>query len=371
VYALRDSIFEQLGHDTKTLDDDAAQAEAVRANRTKFFDLVIPLIPFITHRTARELLGQVLVDNRLAPVPKVSDELVDLVARHIPDMRLLTNIRNEYSIFAKRLITDDHGMDTLTANQLFALVVYKNLHLEDFELMLLGRSKLDAVYRLSRDLVSESVTKRRARLRKINGLALQDAIEKQATNWGQRLAWFFNKVAEAALNGSVAAYLVGSVEHDTAKAVDADFWRKIFDGNTGVGARIHNYGHWKTVSLNMDELQDVIDSGFETGEWTKVAEDELLRERAELLADLEKLRVADFVDLAKRPDFTLTDTGSAASFSKLVADEITSELRSSPDHQRVHRPVLQHVCRPILRRTCAAQRDELHRAARRHEPARH
>jgi hypothetical protein len=32
VYALRDSIFEQLGHDTKQLDDDAAQAEAVRAN---------------------------------------------------------------------------------------------------------------------------------------------------------------------------------------------------------------------------------------------------------------------------------------------------------------------------------------------------
>ena len=32
---------------------DPAEAESVRANRTKFFDLVIPVVPFITHRSAR------------------------------------------------------------------------------------------------------------------------------------------------------------------------------------------------------------------------------------------------------------------------------------------------------------------------------
>lgn len=329
VYALRDSIFEQLGHDTKELDDDAAQAEAVRANRTKFFDLVIPLVPFITHRTARELLDNLLVNDRLSPVPKVSDELVDLVARHIPDMRLLTNIRNEYSIFAKHLITDHHGMDTLTANQLFALVVYKNLHLEDFELMLLGRSKLDTVYQLSRDLVAESVNKRRARLRKItDGLALQDAVRKQATNWGKRLDWFFNKVAEGASNGSVAAYLVDHAEHDTGEATSPDFWRKILEGNSKVGARVvsRHYGQQKNVFLKMEELQGIIGDGIETSDWTSATQDELLREQSELIAELEALRLADFVDLAKRADFTLTCNGTAATFRSLVADNIDSKL---------------------------------------------
>src|SRR5690606_24794462 len=73
--------------------------------------------------------------GQLAAVPLVSDDLVDLTARYLPEMRLLTNIRNEYSVFSARLITEQHGMDTLTADQLFAMVVYKHLHLEDFELI--------------------------------------------------------------------------------------------------------------------------------------------------------------------------------------------------------------------------------------------
>ncbi len=59
IYALKDSIFEGLGADT-TGPDDAASAEAVRANRTKFFDLVVPVVPFITHRTSRDLLTGLL-----------------------------------------------------------------------------------------------------------------------------------------------------------------------------------------------------------------------------------------------------------------------------------------------------------------------
>lgn len=326
VYALRDSIFERLGHDTKELDDDAAQAEAVRANRTKFFDLVIPLVPFITHRTARELLDKILTDDQLASVPKVSDELVDLVARHIPDMRLLTNIRNEYSIFARRLITDRHGMDTLTADQLFALVVYKNLHLEDFEFMLLGRSKLDTVYQLSRDLIAQNMSARRARLRKIaDGLALQDAVKERATDWGDRLTWFFNKVARGASNGSITAYVVGGTEHDVSAASTPDFWQKLLEGRSGVSGKVlsSSYGRTETVSLNMDELQDVIGEGFRVSDWTQ---EDLLREQNEVQAELEALRAADFGDLAKRPDFTLDRDGTATTFRRIITENIGSEL---------------------------------------------
>jgi hypothetical protein len=95
VYALRDSIFEQLGTDSQA-EGDSAQAEASLANRTKFFDLVVPIVPFITHRTARDLLTDVLKPDALPEGTAVSPELIDLTARHLPDMRLLKNIRNEY-----------------------------------------------------------------------------------------------------------------------------------------------------------------------------------------------------------------------------------------------------------------------------------
>jgi hypothetical protein len=57
IYALRDSVFEKLGSEDEA---DAADDELRRANRTKFFDLVIPIVPFITHRNARDLMSREL-----------------------------------------------------------------------------------------------------------------------------------------------------------------------------------------------------------------------------------------------------------------------------------------------------------------------
>jgi len=329
VYALRDSIFEQLGHDTNELEDDAAQAEAVRANRTKFFDLVVPLVPFITHRTSRELLARVLTSDELAAVPAVSDELVDLAARHIPDMRLLTNIRNEFSVFANRLITDGHGMDTLAPDQLMAMVVYKNLHLEDFELLLLGRSDLDAVYRQSRRLVNENIDVRRARLRQVNdNLAIKQAVTDRARSWGQKLDWFYGKVSEATIQASVITYVVEGTDHDPSESGSIEFWQEVLDANSGLSAVVRNrrYSESNDVSLGMAELRDVVGDSLRAETWTATAEEELRREQASLVSDLEDLRTADFADLARRSDFTLTTGEGPRPFSALVREKIDSEL---------------------------------------------
>ena len=94
VYAIKDSIFEQLGNESsKDAGQDPSDAELNRANRTKFFDLVIPLVPFITHRNARDLMTDVLGSDEFDP------GLIDLASRHLTDMRLLKNIHNEYLVF--------------------------------------------------------------------------------------------------------------------------------------------------------------------------------------------------------------------------------------------------------------------------------
>ena len=189
IYALRDSVFEKLGRDGSNGMEDAAHVEATRANRTKFFDLVIPIVPFITHRNARDLLTQVLQADHHGAVVPVSPELVDLTARHLPDMRLLMNIRNEYAVFAQRLITEQKGVRSLRADQLFALIVYKNIHLADFEDLLLGRSKLDELYRFSRQLVTEAIGVRRTGLRELaDEVALPQMVAKKSERWGQHLS---------------------------------------------------------------------------------------------------------------------------------------------------------------------------------------
>src|SRR5699024_9159425 len=82
---------------------DLAKAAVERANRTKFFELVIPVVPFISHRNARDHLADSL--KRLGfSADVVKRPLLDLVARHTTDMRLLINICNEFAVFGEHLL---------------------------------------------------------------------------------------------------------------------------------------------------------------------------------------------------------------------------------------------------------------------------
>ena len=82
VYAMKDSIFEpQTVTDTDEVakgTHDRAIQEIQRANRTKFFDVIIPVVPFVTHRSARDLMRQELEGIE----PEVSGKLIGRVAVH-------------------------------------------------------------------------------------------------------------------------------------------------------------------------------------------------------------------------------------------------------------------------------------------------
>lgn len=159
IYAMRDSLFEKLGEDEDTAEevDDAARAETIRANRTKFFETVVPIVPFISHRTAREHLHQLLQD---AAITGIERRLVEVVAKHATDMRLLLNMRNEYLVFAERLLKSDQVAPNLSPSHLFALVAYKTFHLKDFENIARRSSDLDRLYDYHRELVASSVADR-------------------------------------------------------------------------------------------------------------------------------------------------------------------------------------------------------------------
>ncbi|QIX53997.1 hypothetical protein HFP48_31210 (plasmid) [Rhodococcus sp. DMU1] len=331
VFALRDSIFERLGHDTMNHDDDAALVETVRANRTKFFDMVIPIVPFITHRTSRDLLTQ-LVNNRLTPDLVVGPDLIDLTARHLPDMRLLTNIVNEYSVYAKRLITDKRGIAPLGTDKLFAMLVYKNIHLADFEHMQQGRSDLDTIYRLSRELVAESLAARRTRLRRIaDATALEESITQRAADWGMQLTWFFQKVAEQRHpRAPMDSYVIGDTTFSSEDVHTDKFWRTLFDDGNGVTVRVPHPqgGHLSplNVTATMSDLQRLFGDQLPLDAWDLAEHAVLKREETRLRADLAVLRTADFADLVTRTDFHLTDEGGPKSFEEILKQHIKSEV---------------------------------------------
>ena len=156
IYAMKDSIFEpQAVTDTdevaKGIHDRAIQ-EIQKANRTKFFDVIIPVVPFVTHRSARDLMRQELEGIE----PEVSGELIGRVAKYVPDFRLLRSVCNEYMIYAQFILGDNKLK--LEPDNLFALMLYKSVHLKDFESIHLGQSKLDEVYQMSLRVIENRIS---------------------------------------------------------------------------------------------------------------------------------------------------------------------------------------------------------------------
>lgn len=187
IYAVRDSIFEnsadrssdeeKIGDDSdhqsgsrdskynskKPLEMNEDTSFLERSNRTKFFDLIIPVVPFVNHQNARAS-----AKNALSEVyPDVPIPLLNIISAHVTDMRLLKNIRNEFIVYRERVIfggnaskmsTGDDGNNSLALSEknLLALIVYKNTHYRAFEKIRLGESPLDELYDRSRDFVAEN-----------------------------------------------------------------------------------------------------------------------------------------------------------------------------------------------------------------------
>ena len=151
LYATRDSIFE---HKTKGIlkDSDARHTHQLEIeNRTRFFDVIVPIIPFSTSRNAYECLTQLLNDSNFPVKIKIERKLREIVGSEVSDYRLLANIVSEFEIFTKRIFTSWGGNKEAEeflsghANYFFAFIVYKNTHLTDYEKIQKGNSNIDRI----------------------------------------------------------------------------------------------------------------------------------------------------------------------------------------------------------------------------------
>ena len=112
VYALKDDIFSQ-------------------ADRTKFFDFIIPVIPVINATNSGEiLLSKVYKSRELGKSYSISQDFILDVSPYISDMRVLQNIYNEFIAYKEILqVEQDLNLDD---EPMMALIIFKNLYPHDF-----------------------------------------------------------------------------------------------------------------------------------------------------------------------------------------------------------------------------------------------
>ncbi|WP_143466530.1 hypothetical protein [Lentzea kentuckyensis] len=328
IYAIKDSLFERLGELGEDSKDDAVAAETVRANRTKFFDVVIPIVPFISHRNARELLDGLMKE---AGINGVDRRLVALVARHATDMRLLQNICNEYLVFAQRLLTTTKIAPGVGATNLFALVVYKNFHLKDFENIARRESNLDELYELRRKLVRTSVDrceqeKRDLRTNPRRGVRLS-LTAKQAGAQLVRAA----KVVTIVTGQPKRQYLfiVGGNEYTQEAVTLRGFWASVAQVGE-IALYAHPEGNdaarQHLITFNRDQLNTMFPNSMSKERWAALEEEAIQETLDQLDRDIALLRGADFSDLVENNQFTLELESGPATFLTLVHATLKSKL---------------------------------------------
>lgn len=113
IYAIRDELF--------TVTD-----------KTKFFDLIIPIIPVVNSENSREKLNELMSARKVGETSlgaRLDQAAIETVCYYIDEMRLIKNIVNEYDIYSSLLAKDGLQLDP---NKLFAIVALRNLHPEAY-----------------------------------------------------------------------------------------------------------------------------------------------------------------------------------------------------------------------------------------------
>lgn len=98
--------------------------------RTKFFDYITTVIPVINPSNSKDILLRKLKTNGFEN-DGISDDDLSEMAFFIQDMRILTNIVNEYSQYREQLC-HNNGNQKLDKTKLLAMIVYKNYFPKDF-----------------------------------------------------------------------------------------------------------------------------------------------------------------------------------------------------------------------------------------------
>ena len=310
IYAIKDSIFDhstdQINKVSKALDntlaEDPAHVELIRANRTKFFDLVIPVVPFISHRSARDLLKETLdgIEHTLTP------ELINIVGRYIPDMRLLKNVRNEFIVFRDRIFSGDGEELNLIENELLGMMLYKSTHLTDFELIRLGKSNLDKLYEYSRTIVADNVRRIESEISSLKQSSNHlKSLDSRSKEYGSKLFAHIQRTAmHASINWRSDWLLYRGNQFTENDLQQSKFWIDFLFSKDGpqltYGSRYHG-----TLVLQFlpDDVSSALNIILESDYWEMLTLKEQEQKVEELKAVLRFLRSADMGALIQRPEF--------------------------------------------------------------------
>src|SRR5215217_2205674 len=274
LYALRDDMF-------------------INTDRTKFFEFIIPVIPIINASNSIDMvLNQ---GKRLALIERLDRQFLREVSRYLSDLRLITNIFNEYAIYVANLEADEQNL--LDANKLLAVLIYKNVYPKDFEDLHRGEGNLAKILARHDEFVARSEAAHRA---EIAALEQKTALAERQIPADLRE---LNQIYAMALIEQLPDNVVGKPWINIRQLAEQDpFAPWISAGRFNY--RTLQHGHQYSQQVQLTDIEDKVDARRtysqrrdEILERSGPRKRESQRRIAELRAAIAKLRTMKFNEL--------------------------------------------------------------------------
>lgn len=302
VYAIHDAIF---SNQYVLADEQVSNKESLSHSfsRAKFFDLIIPVMPFVSASNSYQIALETLEDVLDANDPQMIN-LLELVADAIPDKRTWINIRNEFIVYREHLfVQSPEGRFTsklgLDESHLLAFIIYKNCYLDDSVKIHDGKSKLDYFYNNARELAKQKLSNLIDQNHKledqISRFTDESNAEKRALELKAKLCHFMALIADTTEDNE-DSLRVGLNANNVSDASTPQAWRKLTGCEETDQVYVEYDYHWTRITrlIPYSLLKRVIDTSLDIGQWEESQKINLTNKNADLSKTIEDLRSGDW-----------------------------------------------------------------------------
>lgn len=302
VYAIHDAIF---SNQYVSADAQIANQESLAHSfsRAKFFDIIIPVVPFVSASNSYQIALETLEDVLDANDPQMIN-LLELVADAVPDKRTWINIRNEFIVYREHLfVQSPEGRFTsklgLDESHLLAFIIYKNCYLDDSVKIHDGKSKLDYFYNNARELAKQKLSNLINQNHKledqISRFTDESNAEKRALELKAKLCHFMALIADTTEDNE-DSLRVGLNANNVSDASTPQAWRELTGCEETDQVYVEYDYHWTRITrlIPYSLLKRVIDTSLDIGQWEESQKINLTNKNADLSKTIEDLRSGDW-----------------------------------------------------------------------------
>ena len=276
LYALKDDIF--------------ANAE----ERTKFFDYIVPVIPFVNVSNSGDLFRRRIAELNI-PETDVRSSFITDISAFVNDMRVLTNVVNEFDLY--RNLLDPK----LNKEKLLAMILYKNLYPTDFSLLHQNKGVVYETFISTRLLKDEIKKDDWKRLEEID-LEIQAISEESLRSIEELRAVIVGKILKLWPGSGWEIYSDGN-KTDISSLYSEKNIQHILEGNIFFRNTYYSYD---VKHLTVEEIKSTLGKSYNYSkrktQIQSIADDkieDLRDERKAFMDDISAIEKYTLVDIAK------------------------------------------------------------------------